>query len=387
MKLTYSQRIAYIYTIKELDGYEYIVAQKFDKSSHLEDIEIYKTSHNDISFGDNKATKIYELLEKATTPELAIDFCQKYGTLINANSRIIDGRYFRTNKILKSNAETIDISTFTAFEKNCLTDSFSSSNYSINQLSQYNIPSERVIFSPEHMNLEHFYYYVYTLIMLDDLYIENTSSLSFDSALGLVKNIEKYCSYVEAMLGFEYSICDGLVSFLTAFPFYLYNIPSFKVARDTPDFTITPIELKIFLTKFSDIIEQAHLNPKHFDKKNKELFIVTVKEISAQIYADIINFHMKDIPFSLLTSAKYDPLCDSFYSLGDAIIFQKILNLTSSTRKIRCRNEKCPQMFRPKNSNVKYCCESCRRKHHSRESMRKKRATEKNMQNNTEPAI
>lgn len=371
MKLTYKQIVARNYELVNLENQDYIVAHSSKAFSKSMEIEIYKTDTNDITFGDNKADLIYELLEKATTPEDVIEFCQKYGTLINANGPLINGRYFRTDEIMESNAKTIDISTLTEYQQKCLTES----------ITPFPSFSPRTILSPDHMKVEHFYYYVHTLIMLDELYSETIASLSFSSAVELVKKIENYCSFVETMLSFEYSICDGLISFLTAFPFYLYNIPKSNFINENYDLTVTSTKLRIFFIVLSNIIEQANSDTKQYDTKDMELFIAKVKEIAAQIYADIINFHIKDIPFSLLTSAKFDPLCDSFYCLGDAIIFQKILNLTSSTRKIRCHNETCRKIFVPNKSNQKYCCNKCRGNYHSRKSMRNARANDKNTQN------
>lgn len=361
MKLTYKQIVARNYERVNLGEQEYIVAHSSKAFSNTLEIEIYKTDTNDITFGDNKADLIYELLEKATTPELALDFCKKYGTLINANSPLINGRYFRTDEIMESNAKTIDITALPEYQKKYLT--------------------EHNTLSPDHINMEHFYYYVHTLIMLDELYSETTASLSFNSAVELVKKIENYCSFVETMLSFEYSICDGLISFLTAFPFYLYNIPKINFINENHDLTVTSTKIRFFFIVLSNIIEQANSDTEQYSTKDMELFIAKVKEIATQIYADIINFHIKDIPFSLLTSAKFDPLCDSFYTLGDAILFQKILNLTSSKRKKRCFNETCRKIFESGKDKQIFCCDKCRKNHHTRESMRKIRAKNKNTQN------
>lgn len=369
MILTYKQTVARKYELVTLEDAEYIVAHNSKAFSKTLEIEIYKTATNDITFGNNDADLIYEVLEKATTPKLILDFCQKYGTLINANSPIIDGRYFRTNKIIEANAITIDVSTLTEHQQKCLTKSTNS------------ILDLPPTLSSDHMNINHFYYYVNTLIMLDELYEETIASLSFDSAVKLIKQIEKYCSCVETMLSFEYDLYVELRPFLTAFPFYLYNYLKIDCLSKHCKFEHELAKSNSFLANLSEIIKEVNSNTEQHNAYDRELFIIRVKEIATQIYADIINFHIKDIPFSLLTAAKFDPLCDSFYSLGDAILFQKILNLTSSTRKIRCHDETCRKLFVPSNSTTKYCCSDCRKRHHTRESMRKKRAKNKNIAN------
>lgn len=375
MKLTYKQTISNNYSFLQLENSDqYIVAHTMDGEPQTKDIEIYSSPDPDISFSKNEAEKIYSLLQEATTHQSILEFCQKYGTLINLNSPIVEGRYFRTKKIIACNAQGIDISTLTENELNCFTEPVPLNTPATDGIASTVLDRK---LNSDHMHLSHFNYYVQVLRLMDELYDKSIESLSSKDVHELAELLFSFLVNIYDMLNFEYTISDAFIDYISAFPFYHYafSLLYFPYEQYRAHMIVSNMKVAHFIQDLEDVLQHgSSVQSQDYSKDLEQKLITKVKSIAPYIYADILNFHLKDIPFSLFTSSQYDPLCNSFYTLGDAIIFQKIIDLTSSKRMRRCKNNYCRAFFQPEYQNQEYCSPACRSKYNTRKSMTSYRA-------------
>lgn len=331
MIINYTNKKSGTYALATIEEDTYIVATR--KSSYDEIIPIYKNGNNSrtITFSSNllpPSKKLYEVLEKISLPEEKIAFCNTYGTLINHKSPIPYKLNFRINTALSAEVD-----------------------YLIDTRNEGNLNSN-YYFENDCMREEHFTYYIKTLQLITKLSPHTINIKNYEDCFPFVDFIISFIPLVHVMLFSEYDCYDdGFQTFLQNYPFYSFVLTSYDIDTFFDDNVILttseyPLCKLINFRKENLTALQA----------SKIVPLAKVKEILHDVYIDIINFHMKNIPFSIITPFMKTHSY-SFYTLGDAIIFQRILDETFTERPLVCANELCKKLFWPNPDHYQIYCE------------------------------
>lgn len=384
----------------------------------------------------DSARNIYQELENVSTPDDALTFCNKYGLLIDPNNNLENSRFNRTCGVIKD-----QIDTFTTPLKNSryylwkklynghhlyISEPYCNSckgkslypiwllttdkglrviSYTIASKEKLNsIPKTditrkdtRIIikFNPkiDCMDYNHFLYYKQALLILDTLYAliksEKEPKECFSEWRELLTHIPHFLNYSTIMLSLEYSLwAEGSETMFQSYPIYYFIYKSLtqdiftenktypQILKDTNTFPASYYLLYKFcfqkLGPYDDSLKEKLLNnPSDF------------KDLAQNLFNDIAEFHLKEIPRLVLLSDNYANLKGySFPSLADALIFQKYIDLSADHTLKRCADEFCNLLFLPmKKRGQKYCCPECCKKANDRKYVRNKRADLKAAEN------
>lgn len=363
MIINYTHKKSTSYDLVTTEQDTYIVATR--KASYNVHIPIYKNGDNSrtLTFGTNlvksqsakEEDKIYTTLENISSNEEKIKFCNTYGTLVNHKSPIPYKLNFRINTALQAKVDELvylrkenESTTNHYFENDCMKD-------------------------------EHFTYYIKTLQLITKLSPHAHRVTTYENCFPLVDFIMNYIPLTHEMLFQEYDCYDdGFPTFLQAYPFYNFVFTCYKLNTNGSlpknELALAPSEYPLYTLIRSRLDCLTPL------QTSKEITLSEIANLFTDIYADVINFHMKNIPFSIITPfMKTQSL--SFYTLGDAILFQKILDETQAIRPLICPNELCQKIFWPKGGHYQiYCTPHCGQKDHKRKYKQKKAGSMRKMQ-------
>lgn len=333
MQINYKQQKSSTYNLLKTENNSYIVATH--KLLSEKSICIYKNEDmcKTFTFSINRADRIYIELENIRTSKDIIKFCNNYGTLFNYKSSVPHKLNFRTKEILNQEHENLD-------------------KEKLSQIGYY--------IEDDYMVVEHFMYYVKTLQLMEQLSPSTPPIATLTDLSLLTESLISYIPTVQAMLYSEYACYeDGFESFLKAYPFYEFVFTCcdvFSINDLQNDISCKKSEYplyELFDYYLADRLSYVAPGTKHFAK---------FCDCFSEIYADILNFHMKNIPFTIITPFMNNSSF-AFYSFGDAILFQKILDETQNKRPLVCANELCQNLFWPNDGHLQiYCTRRCGQK-------------------------
>lgn len=303
------------------------------------------------------AQDIYQELENVDTQDDILAFCNKYGLLIDVNNNPENPRFHHTYGVIKDESNNFKSLFNTILPIRC-------------------------------MAIEHFLYYKQVLLILDNSYnllkSKKEPKECLSEWLALFNLLPAFVQNAVSMMLLEYSCWEeGSEIMFKSYPIYYFI---YKLATDI----FSPSTVSVDILNETDSFPTSYRLLSEFYSKNLETCDDYLKEkltnaptdfkcLARDLFNDIAEFHLKEIPLLILLSNNFADLKGySFPSLADALIFQKYIDLSADHTVKKCANELCNRLFLPRQSRKQiYCCPECRKKAIDRKSARKRRANQK----------
>ena len=370
MEINFKQKLASQYSIftMGLDAYVTATTTTMKEISipiyrHQKDT-LFLFSPNDLT--DEK--KLYVKVKQINSIEDILDFCKKYGTLVGPQSNIMHNHHFRTNTIVNLHGKKTYLEEIKPLKTN---------------------PPLRM--DHDFMWINHFFYYVDTIKILSKFEeIRGKKKLTIADKKEIFHSIFDYMLLIYDFFLAEYTLSvEGSKSYLKTYPFY-YLAFLWHEGIDTEKFY-----QECNLTEIDIIDEENSVIKSEPEYDGLSVFVPIIKfltnsfkkeeflpsdiqcqQLFHQISSDIINFHLKDLPFSEMILKDFSSTDCMFQSLGDAIVFQIILDINAKRHYRKCANPYCNEMYEPTRENRRYCSDTCAHNVTNRKHMKNKRNAE-----------
>lgn len=297
--------------------------------------------------------KIYLELANAITPKLALNFCNKYGTLYPPNNKLSDIYSYIEN--------------FDDFKQERLYDYFLYNHFQFYRFTMYSLLNiygilQKDIFSPDDLfqlfkhsisSISNPFYNIYFPILFDDI------TDDIDEALDIISDNYPLMKFIH-LLSIDYQ----------EEPLLLYQSPSVSILLEKissfPNKHFSEF-IKLSLSKFDPIYKLTvpHISDLPFNVQ--EYFKIHKKDcinFAKYVFSQILSFLIKDcVP--VVDFSSFDNISSwKFTSLADAIFFYFHMDCSNGNKYKVCANEYCQQLFAcsPAYSKKIYCSNTCAHK-------------------------